>query len=113
MCMCPDDIINKVREHKHAYAERFGYVVSAPAEELLDSMLALVISEDCDKRDIFSSVQKREIISAFKKAVKCQTIYEQLGLSFSDQISRLKNQAIPDMQSLLTHYQSIRSLWMA
>ena len=73
------ELIAKVREHKHNYAEDFGLAVSVPAQAVFDEMIS--------QPDTFSIDEKEAIVKAFVTSIECRSAYEGLGLPIHIQLN--------------------------
>lgn len=94
-----EELIAKVREHKHNYAEDFGLAVSVPAQAVFDELIS--------HPDSFSIEEKEKIVTAFTTSIECKSLYEGLGLPIHIQLNRLKKRIIPQIKENATFYSAL------
>lgn len=82
-----NELMSKVREHKHNYSEDFGLVVSVPAKSLLKELIY--------NPNIFSLDEKESIIEMFSKSMEMRGFYETLGWQVESQLSNVRNEMVP------------------
>lgn len=93
------ELMNKVREHKHNYAEDFGLVVSAPVDALLKEFLS--------NPEGFSIDEKKKILEIYANSKEIRGIYECLGWSVDNQLGKVKNGMIPSIRNNAIFFSSI------
>lgn len=91
-----NDLMSKVREHKHNYSEDFGLVVSAPVKSLLKELI--------NNPSIFSVDEKERIVDMFSESMEMRGIYECLGWPVGIQLSKVKNEMVPFIRSNVDFY---------
>lgn len=94
-----NDLMSKVREHKHNYSEDFGLVVSAPVKSLLKELIY--------NPNIFSVDERERIINMFSKSMEMRGIYECLGWSVGIQLSKVKNEMVPFIRNNVEFYSTL------
>ena len=82
-----NELMSKVREHKHNYSEDFGLVVSAPVKSLLKELIY--------NPNIFSIDEKEYIIEIFTKSMEMRGLYESLGWPVGIQLNKVTNEMVP------------------
>lgn len=92
-------LMNKVREHKHSYAEDFGLVVCGPAKELFKEFLT--------NPEVFSFEEKERIIEVYTNSLEMNGAYEWLGLPIGIQLKRVKNIMVPLIRNNAKFFSSI------
>lgn len=76
-----NELMGKIREHKHNYSEDFGLVVSAPAQALLAEMIA--------NPEVFTLEEKDTIVKLFAISMEMRGTYECLGWPIDNQLDRV------------------------
>lgn len=94
-----NDLMSKVREHKHNYSEDFGLVVSAPVKSLLKELIY--------NPNIFSVDERERIIDMFSQSMEMRGIYECLGWPVGIQLSKVKNEMIPCIRNNIEFYSTL------
>lgn len=85
-----NDLMDKVREHKHNYSENFGLVVSAPVQALLKEVMI--------NPDVFTVDERNRIIKMYTDCVEMRGIYECLGWPIGIQLNKVKNIMVPKIR---------------
>lgn len=91
-----NELMSKVREHKHNYSEDFGLVVSAPVKSILKELIY--------NPDIFSVDEKERIVEIFSKSMEMRGFYECLGWSIGIQLSKVTNEMVPCIRNNAEFY---------
>lgn len=86
-----NELMSKVREHKHNYSEDFGLVVSAPVKSLLKELIY--------NPNIFSIDEREHIVEMFSKSMEMRGVYECLGWPVGIQLSKVKSEMVPSIRS--------------
>lgn len=94
-----NNLLCKVREHKHNYSEDFGLVVSAPIQALMKELL--------DNPSIFSEDEKKQILDFFQISMLHRGIYECLGWPIDIQLKRVKESIVPQIHNNVDLYTSV------
>lgn len=94
-----NDLMNKVREHKHNYSEDFGLVVSAPAQALLKEVIS--------NPDVFTVDERDRIIKMYTDSVEMRGTYECLGWPVGIQLNQVKNVMVPKIRENAKFFSSI------
>lgn len=94
-----NELMSKVREHKHNYSEDFGLVVSAPVKSLLKELIY--------NPNIFSIDEKEYIIEMFTKSMEMRGFYECLGWPVGIQLSKVTNEMVPCIKNNAEFYSSL------
>ena len=94
-----NELISKVREHKHNYSEDFGLVVSAPVKSLLKELI--------NNPSIFSVEERERILDMFSESMEMRGIYECLGWPVEIQLSKVKNEMVPCIKNNVEFYTSL------
>ena len=92
-------LMGKVREHKHNYSEDFGLVVVAPIEGLVNELL--------NNKDVFTEDEIKEIIESYKASMQMHGAYECLGWPVDIQLKRVKESMVPQIRKNAALYTSI------
>ena len=92
-------LMNKVREHKHNYSEDFGLVVVAPIEGLVNELLI--------NKEVFTEDEIRDIIESYKASMQMHGAYECLGWPVDIQLKRVKESMVPQIRKNAALYTSI------
>lgn len=93
------ELMNKVREHKHNYAEDFGYVVSMPVKLLLNELI--------NNPSAFSKEERESIVKKFAKSMEMRGTYECLGLAVENQLKKVKEDMVPSIKENADFYTSL------
>lgn len=96
-----NELMGKIREHKHNYSEDFGLVVSAPAQALLAEMIA--------NPEVFTLEEKDTIVKLFAISMEMRGTYECLGWPIDNQLDRVKNFMIPQIRKNADFFTSMVS----
>ena len=91
-----NELMSKVREHKHNYSEDFGLVVSVPMKSLLEELIF--------NPGIFSVDERERIVKMYSKSMEMRGAYECLGWSVEKQLSNVKNEMVPFIRSNAEFY---------
>ena len=94
-----NELMSKVREHKHNYSEDFGLVVSAPVKSLLKELI--------NNPSIFSVEERERILDMFSESMEMRGIYECLGWPVGIQLSKVKNEMVPCIKNNVEFYTSL------
>lgn len=94
-----NELMSKVREHKHNYSEDFGLVVSVPVKELMKELI--------NNPTLFSVDEKEGIVEVFSKSMEMRGLYECLGWSVGMQLNKVKNEMIPFIRRNVDFYSSM------
>ena len=94
-----NELMSKVREHKHNYSEDFGLVVSAPVKSLLKEFI--------NNPSIFSVEERERILDMFSESMEMRGKYECLGLPIGIQLSKVKNEMVPRIKKNVEFYTSL------
>lgn len=94
-----NELMSKVREHKHNYSEDFGLVVSAPVKSLLKELIY--------NPNIFSIDEKEYIIEIFTKSMEMRGLYESLGWPVGIQLNKVTNEMVPCIRNNAEFFTSL------
>lgn len=92
-------VMNKLREHKHNYAGDFGIVVSTPLRSLMKEMLS--------NPEAFTQEERDTIFRYYDLSTELRGSYEILGWSIDEQLSRIKDPLIPQLEKNAELFKSI------
>jgi hypothetical protein len=92
-------LMGKVREHKHNYSEDFGLVVVAPIEGLVNELLI--------NKEVFTEDEIRDIVESYKASMQMHGAYECLGWPVDIQLKRVKESMVPQIRKNSALYTSI------
>lgn len=94
-----NDLMNKVREHKHNYSEDFGLVVSAPIQTILEEVRA--------NPDAFTIDERNRIIKIYADSAEMRGTYECLGWPIGIQLKQVKEVMVPKIRNNVEFFSSI------
>lgn len=94
-----NELMSKVREHKHNYSEDFGLVVSAPVKSLMKELI--------NNPTIFSVDERERIVNMFSESMEMRGFYECLGWPVGIQLSKVKNEMVPFIRRNVDFYSSL------
>lgn len=94
-----NDLMCKVREHKHNHSDDFGWVVSVPVKSLLKELI--------NNPTIFSVEERECIVDMFSKSMEMRGVYECLGWPVEIQLSKVRNEMVPLIRRNVGFYSSL------
>lgn len=94
-----NELMSKVREHKHNYSEDFGLVVSVPVKSLLKELIY--------NPNIFSLDERENIIEMFEKSMEMRGFYECLGWPVGIQLSKVTSEMLPCIRNNAEFFSSL------
>ena len=94
-----NELMSKVREHKHNYSEDFGLVVSVPVKSLLKELIY--------NPGVFSIDEREHIIEMFSASMEMRGVYECLGWPVGTQLSKIKKEMVPCIKNNVAFYTAL------
>ena len=94
-----NDLMNKVREHRHNYSEDFGLVVSAPVQALYEEVKS--------NPNTFNDVEKDKIIKTYIDSAEMHGMYDCIGLPIGTQLKRVKEVMVPKIREKAQFFSSL------